>query len=108
MLIIILLLILFIFINKKESYKCIYNSYQNHKTIVPSNLNNDSEIKKIPRRDYIHRLHPYLFLVEKLSDIFPTDNPIIINNKNSNIIDIDYKNINITSKFIVKLLFPQE
>lgn len=102
--IVFVLVILIVFIYNIEPYKSVGNHYQNHNTVLPSNINNEIEINNTPRRDSIHHRHPYLFIINELGNIFPEQNPLKLDKHNSVKIYTDTDNIRTTAKYIIKQL----
>jgi len=88
---------------KMEQYKCSNTKFQNHHAISASNLNNFIS-NKIPRKEYIHNRHPYLYIVNDLSTIFPPNNPLVLEKWNAKPIINDKKSIDITTDYIIKML----
>ena len=95
-----ILLILYIFNERLEKYKCLQSKYQNHKDASANNLNNIS-IAQIPRREYIHNRHPYLYLIKELDQMFPQNNPLVLDKWNAKPIINDKDSINATTDYII-------
>ena len=85
-----------------EQYGCIQTNNQNHHTAIANNLNNIIS-KQIPRKEYIHNRHPYLFLIKDLNSLFPINNPLVLEKWNAKPIINDKESIDITTDYIIKM-----
>lgn len=96
-----IIIILFFYVKRQENYKCYHRQYQNHANPLP-NHSKKQNLDNIPRRDYIHRLHPYLHIVKSLDKLFPPNNPLIIEKWNGKKIKNQVDDINATRDYIIK------
>ena len=100
----IVFLLLYLVNTRNENLKCYNNTaYQNH--IKPaSNKTNNSRLAEIPRKDYIHDRHPYIYLIKELRKLFPINNPMKLEKWNSKLIKKRLDDVKITSNYIITQL----